>query len=69
MTDESQHVIEPMVYAGLVPNFTDPETWTLAHVLHHHAGTRPDAVCLDLPEERSTWTYVEAVDLAQQVAS
>ena len=37
---------------GLVPTFPDPETWTLAHVLRHHAAERPDAVCLDLPEER-----------------
>ncbi len=69
MTDESQHVIEPMVYSGLVPNFEDPDTWTLAHVLRHHAGTRPDAVCLELPEERSSWTYAESVDLAERVAS
>lgn len=69
MTDESQHAIAPMVYDGLAPNFADPDTWTLAHVLRHHAGTRPDAVCLDLPEEGSTWTYVEAVDLAERVAS
>jgi crotonobetaine/carnitine-CoA ligase len=69
VTDESQHEIVPMVYDGLVPNFADPDTWTLAHVLRHHADTRPDAVCLDLPEEGSTWTYVEALDLAERVAS
>ncbi len=69
MTDESQHEIVPMVYDGLVPNFADPETWTLAHVLRHHAATRPGAVCLDMPEEGSTWTYLEALDLAERVAS
>jgi len=69
VTDESQHEIVPMVYDGLVPNFADPETWTLAHVLRHHAATRPGAVCLDMPEEGSTWTYLEALDLAERVAS
>ncbi len=69
VTDASRQVIEPMVYAGLVPNFEDPDTWTLAHVLRHHAANRPDAVCLDLPEELSTWTYAEALDVAERVAS
>ena len=69
MTDDSQQAIEPQVYSGLVPNFADPGTWTLAHVLRHHAGERPDAVCLELPEEASRWTYVEALDLAERVAS
>ena len=69
VTDDSQHAIQPQVYSGLVPNFADPETWTLSHVLRHHAEARPDAVCLDLPEEGSRWTYVEALDLAERVAS
>jgi len=58
---------EPMVYTGLVPLFPDPETWTLAHVLRHHAAVRPEAVCLELPEERATWTYSEALGTAERV--
>ena len=69
MTDVSEHETEPMVYAGLVPNFADPDTWTLAHVLRHHAAGRPDAICLELPEEGSSWTYAEALDVAERVAS
>ena len=60
---------EPMVYTDLVPAFPDPETWTFAHVLRHHASERPDAVCLDCPEEGFTRTYAEALDGAEVVAS
>ena len=60
---------QPMVYQDLVPTFSDPETWTLDHVLRHHAAERPDAVCLDLPEEQATWTYAEALDSSERVAS
>lgn len=56
-------------YEDLVPTFSDPETWTLDHVLRHHAAERPDAVCLDTPEEDATWTYAEAVDACEHVAS
>ena len=59
----------PMVYRDLVPTFPDPEHWTFAHVIRHHAAERPDAVCLDLPEEGATWTYAEALDSAEHVAS
>ena len=31
------------------PGLPDPETWTLNHVLRHHAAERPDAVCLEFP--------------------
>jgi carnitine-CoA ligase len=60
---------KPMVYTDLVPAFPDPETWTFAHVLRHHARVRPDAVCLDCPEEEFTLTYGEALDGAEIVAS
>lgn len=56
-------------YEGLVPTFPDPETWTLGHVLRHHAAQRPDAICLDTPEEGLTWTYAEAVDACERIAS
>jgi crotonobetaine/carnitine-CoA ligase len=56
-------------YTGLVPAFPDPETWTLDHVLRHHAAERPDAVCLDTPEEDATWTYAEALDASERIAS
>ena len=56
-------------YTDLVPAFPDPETWTFAHVLRHHAAERPDAVCLDLPEEGATWTYAEALEFSERVAS
>ena len=55
-------------YTDLVPTFPDPETWTFGHVLRHHAAERPDAVCLELPEEGLTWTYAEAVDSSERIA-
>ena len=60
---------EMQYYTDLRPAFADPETWTLAHVLRHHAAERPDAVCLDTPEEGLTWTYAEALDFSERVAS
>jgi crotonobetaine/carnitine-CoA ligase len=57
------------VYTGLVPVFPDPETWTFAHVLRHHAAVRPDAVCLELPEEHAEWTYAQALDRSEHVGS
>lgn len=56
------------VYTDLVPTFPDPETWTLDHVLRHHASVRPDAVCLDTPVEDKAWTYAEALDSAERIA-
>jgi carnitine-CoA ligase len=56
-------------YTDLVPTFPDPETWTFGHVLRHHAAERPDAVCLELPEEGLTWTYAEALEFSERVAS
>jgi crotonobetaine/carnitine-CoA ligase len=55
-------------YTDLVPAFADPETWTLDQVLRHHAAVRPDAVCLDFPEEGATWTYGEALDFSERIA-
>ena len=59
----------PLVYTDLVPAFPDPETWTLNHVLRHHVAERPDAVCLDFPDENVTYTYREALTAAEHVAS
>jgi carnitine-CoA ligase len=56
-------------YTDLVPTFPDPETWTFGHVLRHHAAERPDAVCLDVPEEGLTWTYAAALDFSERIAS
>lgn len=58
-----------MVYADLVPAFPDPETWTFEHVLRHHAAERPEAPCLELPEEQAEWSYAEALDRSERVAS
>jgi crotonobetaine/carnitine-CoA ligase len=55
-------------YTDLVPAFPDQEDWTLATALRHHAGRRPDAVLLDLPEEGVTFTYAEALAQAESVA-
>jgi crotonobetaine/carnitine-CoA ligase len=55
-------------YEDLVPAFPDPATWTLGHVLRHHAAERGDAACLELPEEGLTFTYAEALDRAERVA-
>ena len=59
----------PLVYTDLVPAFPDPETWTLNHVLRHHVAERPDAMCLDFPDENVTYTYSEALTAAEHVAS
>ena len=56
-------------YTDLVPAFGDPETWTFNDVIRHHARVRPDAICLDVPEEDATWTYAAALDSAEHVAS
>ncbi|WP_239545981.1 AMP-binding protein [Nocardioides nitrophenolicus] len=56
-------------YTGLVPHFPDPETWTLDHVLRHHAARTPDKDCLEFPEEDLRITYAEALDSAERVAS
>ncbi|HEX2072334.1 MAG TPA: AMP-binding protein [Geodermatophilus sp.] len=55
-------------YTDLAPAFPDQGDWTLATVLRHHARQRPDAVFLDLPEERLTFTYAEALAQAESVA-
>ncbi|MEU0483049.1 AMP-binding protein [Streptosporangium sp. NPDC006013] len=57
-----------MVYTDLVPTFPDPETWTLSHVLRHHAKLRPESVCLETPEENAGWTYAEALSSAERIA-
>lgn len=55
-------------YTDLVPTFPDQADWTLATVLSHQAATRPDAVFLDLPEEKVTFTYAESLAQAESVA-
>lgn len=60
--------VSPQVYTELVPTFPDPGTWTFSHVLRHHAAARPQAVCLDVPEEQATWTYASALGSAERVA-
>jgi crotonobetaine/carnitine-CoA ligase len=55
-------------YTDLVPAFPDQGDWSLATVLRHHADRRPDAVFLDLPEERLTFTYAESLAQAESVA-
>ena len=46
-------------YTGLRPVFPDPETWTFAHVLRHWARERPDAGCVECPEEDFLLTYAQ----------
>jgi carnitine-CoA ligase len=55
-------------YTDLVPTFPDQGDWTVATVLRHHAGQRPEAVFLDLPEEGLTLTYSETLARAESVA-
>jgi crotonobetaine/carnitine-CoA ligase len=55
-------------YTDLVPDFPDQADWTLATVLRHHADRRPDAILLDLPEERLTFTYAESLAQAESIA-
>ncbi|MFD4254420.1 AMP-binding protein [Amycolatopsis thermoflava] len=54
-------------YRDLHPTFTDRATWALPTVLRHQAAERPDAVWLDVPEERATWTYAEVLASAERV--
>lgn len=56
-------------YTDLRPVFSDPETWTFAHVFRHWAKERPDAVCLECPEEAYRVTYAGALSDAEVVAS
>ena len=56
-------------YKNLHPNFTDPDQWSLAAVLRHHAATRPQATSLITPEEGTEWTYAEIVDEAERIAA
>ena len=56
-------------YTDLVPVFPDPETWTFASVLRHWARERPDAVCLECPEEDYRVTYADALAGAEVVGS
>jgi crotonobetaine/carnitine-CoA ligase len=62
-TDSTQY------YTDLRPVFPDPETWTFAHVFRHWAAQRPDAVCLECPEEGYRVTYADALAGAEVVAS
>jgi crotonobetaine/carnitine-CoA ligase len=55
-------------YNELVPIFTDPRTWTVGHVLRHHALTRPEATCLIAPEEAVSITYGQIYDRARAIA-
>ncbi|WP_395103924.1 ATP-dependent acyl-CoA ligase [Actinomadura sp. SCN-SB] len=55
-------------YTDLVPDFPDPTTWNVAHVLRHHARVRPDRVFLITPEEERRWTYGETLAIAERVA-
>jgi crotonobetaine/carnitine-CoA ligase len=55
-------------YNDLVPTFADPLTWTVAHVLRHHAETRPGAAFVTAPEESVSYTYGEIYQLSKSVA-
>lgn len=54
-------------YTDLDLRFPDRTTWTLAHVLRHHAAERPDSIFLIAPEEGVEFTYGETFARAQQV--
>jgi len=56
-------------YKDLHPNFANPEQWSLAAVLRHHASDRPDAPCLLTPEEGAQWSYAEIVAEADRIAA
>jgi carnitine-CoA ligase len=56
-------------YRDLHPNFADPNQWSLATVLRHHAAERPAATCLIVPEEGSEWTYADILADAERVAT
>jgi crotonobetaine/carnitine-CoA ligase len=54
-------------YRDLKPTFADRSHWALPTILRHQAEERPDAVWLDCPEERRTWTYAEMLRAAERV--
>jgi len=54
-------------YRDLRPTFEDRQKWALPTVLRHHAAERPDAIWLDAPEERRTWTYAQTLAAAERV--
>lgn len=56
-------------YKDLHPNFANPDQWSLAAVLRHHAAERPEAPCLITPEESAQWTYAEVLAHAERVAA
>lgn len=55
-------------YRDLHPNFADPQTWTLDHVLRTHAAATPDATFLVTPDEGLEFTYAEILDAAERIA-
>jgi AMP-binding enzyme len=56
-------------YRDLHPNFANPNEWSLATVLRHHAAESPEATCLIAPEEGGVWTYAEALGEAERIAA
>jgi carnitine-CoA ligase len=56
-------------YRDLHPNFANPNDWSLATVLRHHAAGNPAATCLIAPEEGGAWTYAEVLAEAERIAA
>ncbi len=56
-------------YTDLKPTFTDPEDWTLNHVLRTYAASQPDSEFLVTPEENRRFTYAEMLSSAERIAS
>ncbi|ANZ27811.1 long-chain fatty-acid--CoA ligase [Rhodococcus aetherivorans] len=56
-------------YTDLKPTFTDPEDWTLGHVLRTYAASQPDSEFLVTPEEDRRFTYAEMLSSAERIAS
>ncbi|MCW2528103.1 MAG: peptide permease [Pseudonocardiales bacterium] len=55
-------------YTDLVPTFADPATWTVGHVLRHHAEQTPDSTFLIAPEEGVEYTYGQTFTQSRRVA-
>jgi len=56
-------------YSDFIPTYPERSDWTTPAVLEHRASTHGDAVWLDVPSTGATYTFSDAWQIAQRVAS
>jgi crotonobetaine/carnitine-CoA ligase len=57
------------VFTELNPTFSDPNEWTLSHVLRFRTSQTPDKMFLDVPDEGLKFSYSEMLDQSKRVAT